>query len=128
MIIVDTSVWINALRDKKSAEAMGLSKLLDGDDAALAIPTRIEILSGARRTDLARLKRALSALPTFYPSSATWQRIESWLESIKNAGDSFGVGDLLIASIGAENNAAIWSLDGDFNRMARLDLIQLYQP
>ena len=74
------------------------------------------------------LKRTLSALPTFYPSNATWQSIEEWLDSIKNAGDSFGVGDLLNASIGAENNAAIWSLDGDFNRVARLNLISLYQP
>lgn len=128
MIVVDTSVWINAFRNQKSAEARHLSELLDNDEVAIAIPIRIEILSGARRSDQPRLSRTLSALPTFYPSAATWQRIEGWLGTIKNAGDWFGVGDLLIAGIGAENHAAIWSLDGDFARMAKLKLIELYRP
>jgi predicted nucleic acid-binding protein len=128
MIVVDTSVWINAFRDQKSAEARHLNELLDNDDVAIAIPIRIEILSGARRSEQPRLKRILSALPTFYPNDATWHRIEGWLGTIKNAGDWFGFGDLLIAGIGAENHAAIWSLDGDFARMARLKLIDLYGP
>jgi predicted nucleic acid-binding protein len=128
MIVVDTSVWINALRDQKSAEARHLSDLLDSDEVAIAIPIRLELISGARRSDQPRLSRTLSALPTFYPNATTWQRIEGWLGTIKNAGDWFGVGDLLIAGIGAENHAAIWSSDGDFARMAKLKLIELYRP
>jgi predicted nucleic acid-binding protein len=128
MIVVDTSVWINAFRDKRSTEARQLNELLDNDDVAIAIPIRIEILSGARRSEQQRLKRTLSALPTFYPNDATWRRIEVWLRTIKDAGDWFGFGDLLIAGIGAENRAAIWSLDGDFARMAKLKLIELYRP
>lgn len=128
MIVVDTSVWINAFRDRKSSEARHLSDLLDNDEVAIAIPTRIELLSGARRSDQPRLSRTLSALPIFFPHDATWRRIESWLGTIKNAGDWFGVGDLLIAGIGAENHAKIWSLDGDFARMAKLKLIELYRP
>jgi predicted nucleic acid-binding protein len=128
MIVVDTSVWINAFRDGRSSEARHLGELLDNDQAAVAIPIRIEILSGVRRLERPRLSRILSALPTFYPNDATWHRIEGWLETIRNAGDWFGVGDLLIAGIGVENHAAIWSLDGDFVRMAKLKLIELYRP
>jgi predicted nucleic acid-binding protein len=128
MIVVDTSVWINAFRDGRSSEARHLSELLDNDQAAVAIPVRIEILSGVRRLERPRLSRILSALPTFYPNDATWHRIEGWLEMIRSAGDWFGVGDLLIAGIGVENHAAIWSLDGDFVRMAKLKLIELYRP
>jgi predicted nucleic acid-binding protein len=128
MIVVDTSVWINAFRDQKCPEARHLSDLLDSDEVAIAIPIRVEILSGARRLEHARLSRILSALPTFYPTDATWRRIEGWLGRIKSSGDWFGVADLLIAGIGAENNAAIWSLDGDFARMAKLKLIDCYRP
>jgi predicted nucleic acid-binding protein len=128
MIVVDTSVWINAFRDRASTEARHLSKLLDGDEVAIAIPIRLEILSGARRSEQPRLSRILSALPTLYPTDPTWRRIEGWLGWIINSGDRFGVGDLLIAGIGSENNAAIWSLDSVFTRMAKLKLIDLYRP
>ena len=126
MIVVDTSVWVNAFRDRSSLEARHLSELLDSDVVAIAIPIRIELLSGARRIEQARLRRTLSALPTLYPTDATWRRLEDWLTTIKISGDWFGVGDLLIAGIGAENQAAIWSLDGDFERMAKLKLINRY--
>jgi len=128
MIVVDTSVWINAFRDQNSSEARRLSQLLDDDNVAIAAPIRIEILSGARRADLPRLSRMLSALPTFYPSEATWQRIEEWFGTIKSAGDQFGVGDLLIAAIGAEHHSAIWSLDTNFIRTGKLKFIEIYRP
>ena len=128
MIVVDTSVWINAFRDRSSLEARHLSELLDSDEVAIAIPIRIEILSGARRGQQAQLRRTLSALPTLYPTAATWRRIEDWLVRIKSSGDWFGVGDLLIAGIGAEHQVPIWSLDGDFERMAKLKLIDRYHP
>lgn len=128
MIVVDTSVWISALRDQRSTEARHLSELLDSDEVAIAIPIRIEILSGAPRSEQQRLSRILSALPTLYPTDPTWRRIEGWLGRIMNSGDRFGVGDLLIAGIGSENNAAIWSLDSDFTRMAKLKLIDIYRP
>jgi predicted nucleic acid-binding protein len=127
MIVVDTSIWVNAFRNQKSSEARHLSNLLDNDEVAIAMPIRIELLSGARRSDQARLSRTLSALPIYFPKDATWHRIEGWLATIKNAGDRFGVGDLLIAGIAVENRAAIWSLDGDFARMAKLKLIELHR-
>jgi predicted nucleic acid-binding protein len=127
MIVVDTSVWIDALRSRQSKEFRHLSKLLDADRVAMAIPVRIEILSGSPRAQQAQLSRTLSALPLMYPSDSTWHRIEEWLDTIKRAGDCFGVGDLLIAGIAAEHHAAVWSLDSDFVRMAKLKLITLHQ-
>lgn len=128
MIVVDTSVWINALRSRESKESRHLSELLDADQVAMAIPVRVEILSGSTRAQQAQLSRTLSALPILYPSESTWHRIEEWLITIKRAGDCFGVGDLLVAGIAAEYHVAVWSLDNDFARMARLKLISLHQP
>ncbi|HWH78709.1 MAG TPA: PIN domain-containing protein [Candidatus Binatus sp.] len=128
MIVVDTSVWINAFRDQESAEAHHLTDLLDRDEVAIAIPIRFEILSGARRSEQQRLSRILSALPTLYPTATTWRCIEDWLGKIKSSGDWFGFSDLLIAGIGVENHSKIWSLDNDFYRMAKLKLIDVHRP
>lgn len=124
MIAVDTSVWIDFFRGRTPA-ADRLPVLLDQDEVALPAPVRIEILSGARRGERAGLDRLLSALPILYPTMGTWQRIEGWVTTGAARGHRFGVGDLLIGALAAENGYALWSLDSDFVRMARLGLITL---
>lgn len=128
MIVVDTSVWVNAFRSADSNEATILRSLLDADEVILPIPVRVELLSGATRRDLARLRRALSALPVFYPSDDTWQIIDTWIGRACPAGQQFGLGDLLIAALARESGSLIWSLDADFARMSRLGFVDLYEP
>ena len=107
MICVDTSVWVSALRDRAGPEGRHLEALLDADEVALPAPVRIEILAGASRADRTRLRRVLSA---------------------GDAGHRFGVADLLIAAIATDRNAALWSLDEDFARMARLRFVTPHRP
>ena len=68
----------------------------------------------------------LSALAVAYPTDETWTLVERWVTDAAEKGQRFGVGDLLIAALAAERNALVWSLDGDFERMERMKLIQLY--
>ena len=130
MIFVDSSVWISAFRDRKSPEAVGLSRLLDSDEVALSIPVYLEVLTRAvTREKRYHLRRALSALPVFYPSMETWDRIGTWIERAATRGARFGIRDLLVASIAAERSARVWSLDVDFERMDRLfQFVGLYRP
>ena len=95
---------------------------------ALAYPVRVELLSGASKRDRPALKRALTALPVIFPSEDTWQIIDEWITRAGEAGHRFGFGDLLIAALARESGALVWSLDTDFGRMRRLNLIELYEP
>ena len=128
MIFVDTSVWVASFRSASGEESRHLATLLDLDLVGLAGPVRVEILTGASKEDRIRLRRTLSALPTFYPSLSTWERIDAWVDRAGAAGEHFGALDLLIGALAAEQSAAVWSLDSDFRRMARLGLVEQYQP
>ena len=128
MILVDTSVWIEAFRRAKSAEASRLRTLLDAGEVAMTPPIRIELLSGSGAADLPRLRRVLSALPLFGPSGECWERMEGWVERAVRAGRRFAVADLLIAAVAAESDLAIWSLDADFAEMAALGFVVVHQP
>lgn len=128
MIVVDTSVWVAALRSATSAEARDLSALIDADEVGLPVPVRVELLSGASQRDFPALKRSLSALPVLYPTDDTWRLVGEWLERASRKGQCFGLGDLLIAAVTHEAGSILWSLDRDFTRMAAAGFIDLYEP
>lgn len=127
MIFVDTSVWVDALR-RTTGCAVRLSDLLDEDAVALAAPVKLEILSGVSRAKLGVFERVLRALPIYYPTRDTWVVAQRWVELAVAKGERFGVMDVLIGVIATEHGGQIWSLDGDFSRLARLRLVKTYQP
>ena len=92
------------------------------------MPVKLEILVGASRRDRQRLRQTLSALPVLIPDDQTWRQIDQWVDRAGDAGERFGIGDLLIAAIAAGREAPVWSLDEDFARMARLGFIRLHGP
>jgi predicted nucleic acid-binding protein len=128
VIVVDTSVWVAALRDGSGREARVLADLLDADEVTLPLPVRIEILAGASKRDLPVLRRTLSALPVVDPGEETWALIDRWIDRAAPKGQRFGFGDLLIGALATELGALVWSLDADFARMSRAGLVSLYEP
>ena len=128
MIVVDTSVWVAANRQPGGPEAAALSSLIDADEVGVALPVRLELMSGVARKDRAALERGLSALPVLVPTEETWSVAERWIVPAADAGDHFGVTDLLIAALADEIGALVWLLDDDFVRMEGLGFTRLYLP
>lgn len=126
MVVVDTSVWVAVLRSATAPEAPLLAQLLDADAVIMPLPARIELIAGVPARARAALRRRLSAVAVAHPTEETWSMVERWVETAADKGHRFGVGDLLIAALAAERHALVWSLDRDFERMARLKLVQVY--
>lgn len=126
MIVVDTSVWVAARRQPRTATILG--ELIDADEVALALPVRMEMLSGVARHDRKAFLRAFDALPRLVPTEDTWKPMQGWIERAADAGERFSFTDLLIAALAADLGALVWSLDKDFERMERLKLVSLYSP
>ena len=126
MIIVDTSVWVSALRGTSAPTAELLNELLDADEVALALPVRLELSAGVARSTRAALTRALTALPVVAPTDETWALMERWIEQAANVGQRFALTDLLIAALAEELGGLVWSLDADFERMEQLGLVRRY--
>ncbi|MEO8483718.1 MAG: PIN domain-containing protein, partial [Acidobacteriota bacterium] len=98
------------------------------DEVILPVPVRVELLTAAPARERSGLRRVLTALPIAYPDDETWALIDGWVAKASDAGQHFGVGDLLIAAMAAAHGAAVWSLDADFDRMARLKFVSMYGP
>lgn len=128
MIVVDTSVWVTVLRNRKSRASDAFVSLLDADEILLPAPVRTELLGGAGLVNRHRLRQILTALPVAYPTPETWSQMDHWAIQGAERGQSFGVADLLIGAMAQEAGALVWSADSDFQRMARLNFIDLYEP
>lgn len=125
MIVVDTSVWIAAPKQQILAKTLG--ELIEADEVALALPVRLELLTGVRRSERKTFKRQFAALPQLHPTEDTWQRLPQWIEQAADVGEHFTLSDLLIASMTDEIGGLLWSLDKDFQRMERLKFVSLYE-
>lgn len=126
MIVVDTSVWVEAIRRPKGATQVTLKELIDADEVGLALPVRLELMAGIARKDRRAFGRALSGLPVLNPTEETWRLIEPWVAPAADKGQRFSVTDLLIAGLAHEAGALVWSLDADFDRLEELGLVQTY--
>jgi predicted nucleic acid-binding protein len=125
VIVVDTSVWVAARRHPAGDASRTLRGLLDADEVALALPVRLELWAGTARSDRHAFRRAFSALPLLVPTEETWSPLDEWAARAADAGERFGITDLLIARLADEIGALVWSLDADFARMERLKLVRL---
>ena len=118
MVIVDTSVWVDALRDSSSSEKAEVDRLIIEDDLAMIGPVLTELLRGARsEREFLELADALRA-PTFIESKrADWRLAGELTLNLKQRGVTVGYVDALIAAIAINGDHAVYAKDTDFDRI-----------
>jgi len=120
MILVDTSAWVEFLRDTGRPVCVRVDEIL-GSDLAICDPIRMEVLAGARHEAHLRELRGLlaraSLVPTYpvdYEDAATLYR------RCRQRGDTVRkLIDCLVAAVAIRADMPVLHADADFDVLAR---------
>ena len=120
MILVDTSAWIEFLRDTGSSTCDAVDRLLD-DDLAICDPVSMEVLAGARDERHLVQLRGLLARATMLPTTpADYDAAAALYRTCRARGETVRkLIDCLIAAVAIKAGAEILHADGDFTVLAR---------
>jgi len=120
VVLIDTSAWVEFLRDTGSTVCARVDDLLD-DEIAVCDPIRMEVLAGARDElhlhSLRRLLARATLLPTdpahFEEAAALFRRCRQEGETVRR------LMDCLIAAVAIRSGVPVLHRDGDFDVLAR---------
>ena len=120
MILVDTSAWIEFLRDTGSSVCNRVEELI-GSEIAVCDPIRMEVLAGARNERHLRSLRGLLARATHLPTApADYDEAAALYRVCRSGGETVRkLIDCLIASIAIRAGATVLHHDSDFDVLAR---------
>ncbi|MDQ3947466.1 MAG: PIN domain nuclease [Actinomycetota bacterium] len=126
MILVDTSAWIEFLRDTGSSVCQRVDDLLD-DDIATCHPIRMEVLAGARDdrhlNDLRRLLARAALLPT---RATDYEQAAALYRACRRGGETVRkIIDCLIAATAIRSGVPVLHADADFDALARLTALRI---
>jgi predicted nucleic acid-binding protein len=123
LILVDTSIWVRALRSKRSPEARELDRLIELDEVAITDVVASEILQGAKtESDFQQLEDKLDALHFYHADEETWQRAARRSFDLKRNGMKTPLSDLVIAQVALDNDLDVYAFDEHFDRVDGLKL------
>jgi predicted nucleic acid-binding protein len=122
-VIVDTSVWIPALKDKNSLERAEVDRLLGQDQIAMVGIVLAEILRGVtRESEFIRRQEELTA-PEFLGLDETSSLLAARiLYDLARLGQSIPLADALIAAQAMSGGHSVYTHDNHFSRVPTLKL------
>ena len=120
MILIDTSAWIEFLRDTGSSVCERVDELLD-TELATCHPVRMEVLAGARdERHLDRLRRLLARATLIGTEPGDYEAAAALYRTCRAGGDTVRrLIDCLIAATAIRADLALLHADADFERLAR---------
>jgi len=129
VILVDTSAWIEFLRDTGSPVCRRVDALLDGD-IATGDPVRMELLAGARDEQHLRDLRGLLARASLVPTEPTdYEDAATLYRTCRRRGETVRkLVDCLIAAAAIRASIPVLHFDGDFDVLARHTPLTIARP
>lgn len=129
MILIDTSAWVEFLRDTNSAICERVDVLLH-DDIATCDPIRMEVLAGARDEQHLRDLRRLLARATTIPTGPTdYEEAAALHRTCRRRGETVRkLIDCLIAATAIRASIPVLHSDSDFEVLARHTSLQVDRP
>ena len=120
MILIDTSAWIEFLRDTGSATCKRVDEAL-AHDIAVADPVRMEVLAGARNEEhLIQLRRLLSRGRILHTVPIDYDQAAALYRQCRVNGETVRkLIDCLIAAVAIRNELPVLHQDADFDVLAR---------
>lgn len=129
MVLVDSSVWIEALRRQGRLEIkLALEGLLEAYEAQWCTPVRLEVLGGARPEERRALGIQFSVIPYRRCEEADWDRAISMAWKLRGAGLTVPWLDVLIASIAQHDGVRLFTINSHFKAISQLTGLALYEP
>jgi hypothetical protein len=130
-VLVDTSVWSNALRREmplKSKETEALKTLIDRGAVLMTGIILQELLQGIKHLEqFKKLKEHLSSFDLLEPTRMDHENAALLFSLARSKGLSFGTIDCLIASMAIENDVPLLTQDADFKSIAKISRLRLFE-
>jgi predicted nucleic acid-binding protein len=120
VVLIDTSAWVEFLRDTGSPTCERVDGLLGGDFATCG-PVRMEVLAGARGETHLRDLHGLLARGAVLPTvPADFDAAATWYRRCRHGGDTVRrMVDCLIAAHAIREDVSVLHADRDFAALAR---------
>lgn len=129
MVLVDSSVWIEATRRAGDiATKVGLEGLLEEYEAASCGLVLLEVLGGARKQDRERLEGFFQCIPYLPADDGLWERARRLAWRLRDAGQTIPWTDIVIASLALTQGCRVYARDGHFDAMRQVIGLRLYEP
>ena len=129
MVLVDSSVWIEAARREGDfACKVGLEGLLEAAEAIFCGPVRMEVLGGARPQDRRRLTAYLDCIPYKEIEDGAWDSAKDCAWRLRDKGQTIPWNDILIGSLALRWECRVYAKDHHFESMRKVLGLRLYTP
>jgi len=120
MILIDTSAWVEFLRDTGSPVCRRVDAVL-ADDIAVCDPVRMEVLAGGRDDEhLQNLRRLLARASSLATESTDYEEAAGLYRACRRGGETVRkLIDCLIAAVAIRADLPLLHADSDFDALAR---------